>query len=112
MKSRVRHRIHLPSRVLLIEIERRCADAHCNAKARIGLTKEEARLYGGFECEQCKRWNADTLVERDVPDWWEELTITDMAAVRQRNPETNTEPGEVVERLSENYRRMKSKDEG
>ena len=112
MTSRVRHRITIPSRVLLIEIERRCSDSLCNAKARIGLTKEDARLYCGFECEQCKRWNADVLTERDVPDWWEELTITDMHTVRQQNLETNTEPGEVVARLSDNYRRMKSKDEG
>ena len=77
MKNRVRDRITIRSRVLLIELERRCVDALCNAKARIGLTKEDARLYCGFECEQCKRWNADILTERDVPDWWEELTITE-----------------------------------
>jgi hypothetical protein len=108
----VRHRINIRSRVLLVELERRCSDALCNSKARIGLTKEEARLYCGFECEQCKHWNADALAERDVPEWWEELTITDMTAVRQQKLETNTEPGEVVARLSDNYRRMKGKDEG
>jgi hypothetical protein len=73
LKGRTRHRIGVRSRVLLIEIERRCADAHCNARVQLGLTKEEARLYCGFECEQCKRWHSDALVERDVPDWWEEL---------------------------------------
>lgn len=107
VKGRVRQRITIPSRVLLVEIERRCSDALCNARARIGLTKEEARLYCGFECEQCKRWNTDALTERDVPDWWEELTITDMAALRAHNLDRNTEPGEVVTRLSEDYRRTK-----
>lgn len=77
MKSRVRQRISIPSRVLLFEIERRCSDALCNAKAQLGLTKAEARLYCGFECEQCKRWNRDALTERDVPDWWEELKSKD-----------------------------------
>ncbi len=112
MTRRARQRISIPSRVLLFEIERRCSGAHCNAKARIGLTKEEARLYCGFECEQCKLWNADALTERDVPDWWEELTITDLHTVRQQNLGTNPEPGEVVARLSEDYRRMRRRDEG
>lgn len=110
MKGRAR--ITIPSRVLLVEIERRCSEKLCNAKARIGLTKEEAHLYCGFECEQCKRWNADSLTERDAPDWWEELTITDMLAIRQQNLENHIEPGEVVARLSDNYRQIKSKDEG
>jgi hypothetical protein len=66
-----------------VEIERRCSDPLCNGRARVGLTKEDARRYCGFECEQCKRWNSDSLSERDAPDWWEELTITDMHAVRE-----------------------------
>jgi hypothetical protein len=77
MSSRVRQRISIPSRVLLVEIERRCSDELCKAKARLGLTKDEARLYCGFECEQCKRWNTDILTKRDVPDWWEELKSKD-----------------------------------
>jgi hypothetical protein len=105
-------RISISGRVLLIEIERRCADPLCNAKARVGLTKDEARRYCGFECEQCQRWNGDALSERDVPDWWEELTITDMHAVREQRFDAGAEPGEVVTRLSDDYRRMKSKDEG
>jgi len=72
LRSKVRPRISISARVLLIEIERRCSDSQCNAKTRVGLTKDEARLYCGFECEQCKRWNSDGLNERDAPDWWEE----------------------------------------
>ncbi|HYY56645.1 MAG TPA: hypothetical protein VE842_04880 [Pyrinomonadaceae bacterium] len=104
--GKVRHRIDIERRVLLIEIERRCSDAHCNTRARIGLTKDEARVYCGFECEQCKRWNEDALNERDVPDWWEELAITDMHTLRQRRMESAEEPGEVVSRMSDDYRRI------
>ena len=108
----MRQRISISGRVLLVEIERRCSDPLCNAKARVGLTKDDARLYCGFECEQCKRWNSDSLSERDAPDWWEELMITDMHAVREQPINAGAEPGEVVTRLSDDYRRMKSKDEG
>jgi hypothetical protein len=65
-----RQRIFTPREVLLIEIERRCSDAECNARNRIGVTKEEAQAYLGFECERCERWNSDVLTEKDVPDWW------------------------------------------
>lgn len=108
----MRQRISISGRVLLVEIERRCADSLCNAKARVGLTKEEARRYCGFECEQCKRWTSDSLSERDAPDWWEELMITDMHAVREQRFNSGAEPGEVVTRLSDDYRRMKNRDEG
>ncbi len=92
-----RQRLVFPREVLLVEIERHCADARCNARTRVGLTKAEARLYDGFECDVCERWHADGLTERDIPDWWEELTITGLDAVRARNlpvaademPETN-----------------------
>ena len=112
MSSKVRPRIGISSRVLLVEIERRCLDPLCNAKARVGLTKDEARRYCGFECEQCKRWNQDSLSERDAPDWWEELMITDMYALRENGLGTNAEPGDTVSRLSDDYRRMKGRDEG
>jgi hypothetical protein len=92
--------------VLLVEIERRCSDPHCNARAQLGLTKEEARVYCGFECERCKQWNDDALAERDVPDWWEELLITDMHAIRHRHTDSTEEPGEVVSRMSDDYRKM------
>ena len=107
-----RQQIVFPREVLLVEIERHCASASCNARKRIGLTKEEARLYDGFECDVCEQWQEDGLTERDIPDWWEELTITGLDALRARQPsaaapETN-EAGAandadngVVARLSE-----------
>lgn len=112
-----RSRIVFPREVLLVEIERHCADTNCNARTRIGLTKEEARLYDGFECERCELWQADGLTERDIPDWWEELTITGLDTLRARNlmgstPEMNQE-GEsgVVARLSEAWQ-SKARREG
>ncbi|HEX8846502.1 MAG TPA: hypothetical protein VF791_17780 [Pyrinomonadaceae bacterium] len=91
--------------LLLVEIERRCPDAQCQARTRIGLTKEEARAYCGFECERCGRRFDDALAERDVPEWWEELTITGLHALRENQCVEATEPSEVVTRMSENYRR-------
>lgn len=105
-----RLRIVFPREVLLVEIERHCADTHCNARARVGLTKDEARLYDGFECDVCERWNDDGLTERDIPDWWEELTITGLDALRARlhpgdtseiNEAGGGDDGGVVARLSE-----------
>ncbi|MGB7924755.1 MAG: hypothetical protein WCF57_16050 [Pyrinomonadaceae bacterium] len=104
-------KIVIPRAVLLVEIERRCALADCNARTRIGLTKEEAHAYLGFECERCKQWNDDALLERDAPDWWEELTITDLRAIRAGRVQTQEEPDEIVTRMSEDYRRVK-RDEG
>jgi hypothetical protein len=63
-----------PRELLLTEIARRCRA--CDAPARPGLTKEEARVYHGFECERCNEWNEDDLTERDIPEWWEELRVT------------------------------------
>ena len=110
-----RQHLVFPREVLLVEIERHCAEASCNARARIGLTKEEARVYDGFECERCERWNEDGLGERDIPDWWEELTITGLATLRGRLPGGDgSEPqadgtdggaGGVVARLSEAWQR-------
>ena len=101
------NKIVIPRDVLLVEIERRCMDADCNAKTRIGLTRQEARAYSGFECERCKqRWD-DLLTERDIPDWWEELTVTGLHTIRGDRPPSQEEPGEVVTRMSNNYQRMK-----
>jgi hypothetical protein len=99
-------RIAIARELLLVEIERRCADPQCNARTRVGLTKDEARLYCGFECERCGRVWDDLLAERDVPEWWEELAVTGLHAIRpgQVGGEP-AEPGEVVERMSESYRR-------
>jgi hypothetical protein len=97
--------------VLLVEIERRCADERCNTKNRIGLTKAEARSYQGFNCVRCERWQADALGERDIPDWWEELTLTGLAALRPRalsaqGSAPTDELSEVVARLSTAWRKQ------
>lgn len=65
--------IVIPRDILLVEIDRRCSFPDCDKRVLIGLTKNEAEDYAGFECEYCKRWNADTLTEKDVPDWWSEI---------------------------------------
>ena len=100
-------KIVIPREVLLVEIERRCIHPDCNAKNRIALTKVEARAYSGFECERCERQNDDALTERDVPDWWEELTITGLHTIRGDDSPSPEEPGEVVARMSDNYKRIK-----
>ena len=95
--------------VLLVEIERRCAVPSCNARVRVGLTKEDARAYTGFECERCGLWCDDALAERDVPDWWEELKITGLEGVRLLDGGERARgggPGEVVERMSEAWQRL------
>jgi hypothetical protein len=102
-----RQSLGFPREVLLVEIERHCAEASCNARTRVGLTKEEARLYDGFECERCERWNEDGLTERDIPDWWEELTVTGLATLRgtphaSDAPQSGESGGDgVVARLSD-----------
>jgi hypothetical protein len=97
--------ILIPREVLLVEIERRCGavDSECNARTRIGLTKEEARAYCGFTCERCELWNEDILTERDVPEWWEELVITGLSTLRETSAPEMSEPAEAVKRLSDKY---------
>jgi hypothetical protein len=102
--------IMIPREVLLVEIERRCAlDAECKARNRIGLTKQEAGAYCGFTCERCERWNDDALSERDVPEWWEELAVTGLLALREPAAAAPAEPGEVITRMSENYQNVKKR---
>ena len=60
----------IPREILLVEIDRRCFFPDCNARTLVGLTKEEAGDYCGFECPVCKRWNDDSLSNKDVPDEW------------------------------------------
>ena len=93
-----------PRELLLTEIARRCRG--CDSPARLGLTKEEARDYRGFECERCELWNDDDLTERDIPEWWEELRVTGLDAIRARevaDVEEGDEP-EAVARLSDAWR--------
>ncbi len=93
--------------VLLVEVGRRCADAACGARVRLPLTKEEARSYTGFECEKCGAFNPDALAERDIPEWWEELKITSLDGVRERERAgQGDEPGEVVARMSEAWKSL------
>jgi len=64
-------RLGFARELLLAEIVRRCRE--CGAPARLGLTKQEARVYHGFECERCEAWNEDALAARDAPEWWDEV---------------------------------------
>lgn len=82
--KRGKQQFSFPRAVLLVEIERHCAVDVCRERNRIGLTKEEAQSYRGFTCARCERWHDDVLSERDVPDWWEELTVTGLNALRPR----------------------------
>ena len=99
-------KLKFPREVMLVEIERRCGDAACNARVFVGLTKEEARAYTGYACERCERWTDDALTERDIPDWWEELRVTSLEGVRPARQVGEAEPGEVVARMSEAWRRV------
>lgn len=101
-----RRRIELPRETLLVEIERRCGDPSCKARMRTGLTKEEARLYRGFECERCGRWTDDELVERDIPEWWEELTRAVEFNDAGGGGGEAYRPSEVVMRINDAYRFM------
>jgi len=65
--------ITIKKSILLVTIDRRCLFPRCQTRISIGLTQDEARNYTGFECENCKQWNEDSLSERDVPEWWDEL---------------------------------------
>jgi hypothetical protein len=65
--------ITIERKVLLIEFERRCRFAGCNERHLIGVTRQEALEYNGFECNLCERWNDDSLSKNDVPDWWDEI---------------------------------------
>ena len=101
-------RVRTRREVLLVEVERRCADAACGARTRVPLTKEEARSYTGFECGKCGAFNPDALAEHDIPEWWEELKITSLDGVRERADagREGEEPGEVVTRLSEAWKSL------
>ncbi len=91
-----------PRELLLTEIARRCRA--CDAPARVGLTKAEARDYAGFECEACDEWNEDDLSERDIPEWWEELRVTGLDSLRPRageHADSDESESDSVKRLSD-----------
>jgi len=68
-------RFVVPRQVLVVEVERRCKA--CQARNFIGLTKDEAREFHGFECVRCEQWSEAFLREQDAPEWWEELQLAD-----------------------------------
>jgi hypothetical protein len=70
MQTKRKQSFHFPRTELLVEIERRCAFPDCESKNRIGLTKQEAIEYRGFECFQCGRWNEDRMKQSELPDSW------------------------------------------
>lgn len=71
-----RTRFVFPKEVLLIQIDRRCEVSDCCVRAWLSLTKEEARVYSGFECERCGAWNDDVLESREIPTDWKVIAIT------------------------------------
>jgi hypothetical protein len=77
-----------PRELLLAEVARRCRG--CGEPARLGLTKAEARVYQGFECETCESWNDDELAGPDIPDWWDELRREPAGAAGGRDSNAGT----------------------
>lgn len=78
--TKTRQRFTFPRELLLVEVARRCPA--CDGPARLGLTKEEALRYHGFECARCEVWSEDELTERDIPEWWDGLRADDLEASR------------------------------
>ena len=77
MPENFRSKFGAPARtVLLVEVERYCTQPHCLHLNRVGLTKTDARIYDGFVCERCERHNPDRLTERDIPEWWKEISVS------------------------------------
>ncbi|MFS8086285.1 MAG: hypothetical protein ACMG6H_11705 [Acidobacteriota bacterium] len=70
-ESKPRQNFYFPRTTLLVEIERRCSFPDCAARNQIGLTKQEAIEYRGFDCCQCERWNDDRMNQRELSDSWE-----------------------------------------
>ena len=104
-ERRPRVGFEFPRELLLVEVLRRCRG--CDEPARLGLTKAEARAYQGFECEHCESWNDDELTEQDIPEWWEELRVTGLDALRppQSPPPGGADADGVIGRLSDEWRR-------
>jgi len=89
-QTKRKHKFHFPRTPLLVEIERRCAFADCGAKNQIGLTKQEAIEYRGFECFQCQHWNDDSLNPRDLPNQWARL-VDKVPMIRRVQASTSDE---------------------
>ena len=70
MEVNRKQRFHFSRTTLLVEIERRCAFPDCQVRNQIGLTKQEAIEYRGFECCQCKQWNEDRVSSSELPNSW------------------------------------------
>jgi hypothetical protein len=102
----VTKRIVFPREVLLVEVERRCGYPACGARARLSLTKDEARAYAGFDCALCGRHRRDALSERDIPEWWEELNVASLEGLRPALEDVGDDEDEteVVARMSEAWR--------
>jgi hypothetical protein len=64
-----------PRDVLVIEIDRRCAQDQCRQRNQISLTKAEAFEYRGFNCSECECWNDDRLSQSEMPESWDEASI-------------------------------------
>lgn len=104
--KKIRRRVVVPRELLLVEVERYCRDPDCYALTRTGLTKADARRYGSFTCTRCEQTWDDSLGERDIPEWWEELKITSLEGVRALGDaeRADEDPGEVVSRMSDAWR--------
>jgi hypothetical protein len=75
--------------LLLVEIERRCLFPDCDKRVSIALSRREARSYEGFECSHCERWNSDCLMERDVPEWWAEISASNQEQLTKKRPNSH-----------------------
>jgi hypothetical protein len=64
-----------PREVLVIEIDRRCANDECRARNLVSLTKAEAIRYRGFNCSACERWHDDRLNQSEMPPSWNEKSV-------------------------------------
>jgi hypothetical protein len=69
-ESKPKRSFFFPRAVLVIGIERRCSFSDCGAANHLSLTKSEAIEYRGFDCNECGRWNTDSLIPSELPDSW------------------------------------------
>ncbi len=73
--TKEKSQFHFPRKVLLIEIDRRCAADECRARNQISLTKAEAFEYRGFNWAECERWNDDRLSQSETPESWPDGSV-------------------------------------